>query len=405
MDEAKRRTARAVETALAAGADALAANGKVDLAAAFSSQHEYEEALVAVREALALAQRNRNRQAEARAKLVLASVLIRLGRPAEARESETAAFAFYRAGGHRAPLINAAILTADRLIEESQTDREKLAEVMERAREAEAAARAAGDARAETLALGRVMHVHLLNADFPGILETAQRQERLQVELGQPPDLLQVVYPLWSLGREAEARAALERAAAQRRALPGSHPRLEFRELYQHLFMAFQQADWRRAVDLADRCLAFPDDVASELSKTWTRGMRVTALEASGRGAEAQDDRRRLEQAAAGPPGSVRAQALLGLTEAAFARGDLAEVRRRAPAALAASRIPLSLDRSLWLAWMAARAGVAGAATEAEKLWTRLTAHWPPDDRQRYLARPYIQRLRGPARQGDQRSL
>lgn len=393
FEQARRRTETAVQTALGAGADALAANGKIDLSEAFSTQHEYEEALTVVTEALQMAQRNRNRLAEARAKLTLSRVLVRLGKPAEAKPLETAALAFYRDGGFRQHLAAAAVTIANRLIEESKTDRAKFAEVLQYANEALALSQQAGDREREATALGCIMHVQLLESDFPALIQTARRQAAIQVSFGRPPNLIVQVFPLYSLGREKEALAMLDQESAQRKRVAGVQPRPAFREVYNRALIAFQNGQMDEALRWIDLALTFERDVANPISRTRAFGIRLAATTALGRADEKA--RTTLTQAASLPPGEVSAQAQLSLTEAAFLRQDWAEVRRLAPAALEASRMPLSLDRSLAIAWMAEQAGVPGAPQEARDLLSRMTKSWPVADREGFLARPYVRRMRG----------
>jgi tetratricopeptide (TPR) repeat protein/predicted Ser/Thr protein kinase len=366
----------AIEIARAGGIENLVTRGLIDLGNALFINGRTAEALRTLQEALDIARRNRERRSEARALVNLGSVRIQTGDAKQGWQDVQAALAYYREGGYRTEAALALILLG-------RASRDK------------------GDYQGAQRAFEETSDT--LKPDGPsvplalaqeGLASLARLQDRWPDALIRYEEALRTFQAIGNSSGVAtdQGNVALMHALLGH-AVEASTP--SSGDVIVTLQVALAQEKFRDARARAEALLKSAD--ASNLETRRAANLVLAlAFARSGEGAPALDAARKaFEQAHASNKPAAEADALLALSEAAFAAGDRGAAKdyaTRARAYFEAAKRP----EPLWRACvMLVRCDPrdAESASKASTALGELKTSWPSGDFGSYLKRPLIHRL------------
>ena len=399
--QAERQANQAIELAEANGMENLATEGLIWLGNLFLRRSNHADAEKYFTQALELARRNNGHKNEAWALMQLGSLRDQQHKADEALRYIEPALLFYRNGGYRKYLAQGMTLLGRIYV--AQGDYEAARQIFE---EQLQRAKQVGDLSQVAFSQGEIGSVLALQERYPEALhyfeEGYQSNKSLNAEVSVGYALLNRASVLWQMGRDEEARAALDQASsiAERpggtsRSLSAKLEMIRARLELSLLHFRASQVNSRRAISLAGTQL---QDIAVQAK--YTLGL---ALARSGQPRAGK----LLCEEAVGLATSTGDPKLL--SDALLARAEMMLENDEPQAALdtalqaQASFTSFGQQDSEWRAWLiAARAaerlgkatGRREYAARAGTAISNLTQKWGVEAYRSYLARLDVQHSR-----------
>lgn len=395
-EQAQNYARQAVETAQANGMDYLSAVGLVSLGNVFTSSGKYELAEKYLTDGLELAQRYKTKRAQSLAEINLATIRLKQGRLDEAIDYVNQALQFYRAGNYRKETFQGELLLGR--IERTKGDYDGALHTFNEQLQPVEQSGDQGQLAQLHESIGTVYaaeerYAEALKEFDERLALSRATNSKVGIGYGQ----IERASVLWPVGRNDEARAALDeaRAIADQSGNVGINTGV-------HIISAewaLAARKWPEARSEAEETLKL---AGTQDAEGMIRAQRVLGLVQTLAGAPAEG--RRLCQTAFEHATQIEHAQLSAMTGLALAEAELTN-KDAATALTQALKTEENLTRagsldSDWQAWLlAARAAkLAGQTDNARDYVTRahaalanLQQTWGTDAYNRYLTRPDVQ--------------